>query len=91
MLGRLTSRAPSVRPMPGNGTVLIEALALAAIGLLPGLGLVNLMAGAMETSAPSAGLVAQIVAVVFAAAAFGSLYPAWRAANVDRLVALRYE
>ncbi len=86
-----TLRALGARRRLIVGTVVAEALALAAIGLLPGIALVFLMAGVMEAAPPDAGLVAQIVAVAFGAAALGGLYPAWRAANVDPLEALRYE
>jgi putative ABC transport system permease protein len=73
------------------GTVMAEALALAAIGLGPGIGLTFAMAWAMEASPPSVTMLALIAGIAFAGSALGGLYPAWRAANVDPLEALRYE
>jgi putative ABC transport system permease protein len=73
------------------GTVLAEALVLAAVGLGPGIGLTFAMAWAMDASPPTASMLGLIAGIAFVAATLGGLYPAWRAANVDPLEALRYE
>jgi putative ABC transport system permease protein len=49
------------------------------------------MATVMNTILPSPAQFAQIVLLAVVAGALGGLYPAWRAARVNPLEALRYE
>jgi len=73
------------------GMVFAEALLLALIGGLPSIGLVLLMSRWMNTSLPSATQLLQIVGFTAGAAVLAASYPAWRAARVEPMEALRYE
>ena len=73
------------------GTVLFEALALALVGGVPALGLVFLMTRVMETTSPDIAQLSQIVVLAALSAILGGAFPAWRAARVEPLEALRYE
>jgi len=86
-----TLRALGARQRVVVGTVLIEALVLALIGVPPAMGLVYLMSRAMETTPPDVLKLAQITLFTVVAAMVGAAYPAWRAAGVEPLEALRYE
>jgi len=86
-----TLRALGARQRIVVSTVLIEALILALIGVPPAMGLVYLMSKAMETTPPDAVKLVLIVLFTVVAAMVGAAYPAWRAARVEPLEALRYE
>ena len=86
-----TLRALGARQRVVVGTVLIEALILALLGVPPAMGLVYLMSKAMETTPPDVLKLVQIVLFTVVAAMVGAAYPAWRAARVEPLEALRYE
>jgi putative ABC transport system permease protein len=86
-----TLRALGARQRVVVGTVLIEALVLASIGIPPAMGLICLMSKAMETTPPDLFKLVQIVLFTAIAAMVGAAYPAWRAARVEPLEALRYE
>ena len=86
-----TLRALGARRRMVVGTVLIEALILALIGVPPAMGLVFLMSKAMETTPPDTFKLVQTIVFTVVAAMVGAAYPAWRAARVEPLEALRYE
>jgi putative ABC transport system permease protein len=86
-----TLRALGARRRVVVGTVLIEALMLALIGVPPAMGLVYLMSRAMETTPPDTLKLVQIVLFTIVAAMVGAAFPSWRAARVEPLEALRYE
>lgn len=80
--------------------ILRESLFLSAvsglIGILLGVGLCELLAlepsmGFMLKASYSVGLLAQGMGLALILGAFGALYPAWRAANLSPIEALRYE
>ncbi|MCJ7533698.1 MAG: ABC transporter permease [Anaerolineales bacterium] len=86
-----TLRALGARRRMIIGTVLFEALALALVGGVPALGLVFLMTRVMETTSPDIAQLSQIVVLAALSAILGGAFPAWRAARVEPLEALRYE
>jgi ABC-type lipoprotein release transport system permease subunit len=80
--------------------VLKESLALSLIGVVIGVVLAWLMGLAMQQIPMwggwlaviiSPGLLAQTLAIALVLGAVGGLYPAWRAANLSPVEALRYE
>jgi len=72
-------------------TIFAEIVILTLIGGIPGALLTLPMAALMNTILPGPVQLAQIVLLAVWAGALGGLYPAWRAARVDPLQALRYE
>jgi putative ABC transport system permease protein len=72
-------------------TVFAEIVILTLVGGIPGAILTLPMATVMNTILPSPAQFAQIVLLAVVAGALGGLYPAWRAARVNPLEALRYE
>ena len=72
-------------------TVMAEVLFLVLIGGIPGALLSVPMASVMETSLPTPGQLTQIMLFAVVAGMVGGLYPAWRAARVAPIKALRYE
>jgi putative ABC transport system permease protein len=86
-----TLRALGARRQLIIGTVFFEALALALVGGVPALGLVFLMTRVMETTSPDIAQLSQIVVLAALSAILGGAFPAWRAARVEPLEALRYE
>jgi putative ABC transport system permease protein len=72
-------------------TMLAEILMLSLLGGIPGTLLSAPMAIVMETTLPTARQLAQIVLFAVVAGILGGLYPAWRAARVVPMEALRYE
>ena len=73
------------------GTILAEILLLSLMGGIPGALLSMPMAALMRTRLPTPVQLTQIVLFAVVAGALGGLYPAWRAARVDPMEALRYE
>jgi len=71
--------------------VFAEIVMLTVVGGIPGAILTLPMATMMNTILPSPAQLAQIVLLAIVAGALGGLYPAWRAARVNPLEALRYE
>ncbi len=80
--------------------VLVEALALsglsAVIGIVIGVGLnwlftLTPMMGEFMTPVYSGGLFLRVILLALTLGALGGLYPAWRAANLQPIEALRYE
>lgn len=72
-------------------TIFAEIVILTLIGGIPGALLTLPMAALMNTILPGPVQLAQIVLLAVLAGALGGLYPAWRAARVNPLEALRYE
>lgn len=82
------------------GMVLIEALALSVLSGVLGIGIgaaLNYLLvleptmGYYLTPLYSPGLIAEVLALAAALGAIGGVYPAWRAANLRPIEALRYE
>lgn len=86
-----TLRALGSRRRLIMGMVFSEALFLALIGGLPSIGFVLMMSRWMSTSPPTMMQLLQVVGVAIIAAMVAGFYPAWRAAQVSPVEALRYE
>ncbi|HEU5098190.1 MAG TPA: FtsX-like permease family protein, partial [Roseiflexaceae bacterium] len=80
--------------------VLVESLALSGLSGLAGIGIglgLNALVGIEPTygrllpTSYTAANIAEIIALVLGLGALGGLYPAWRAANLRPVEALRYE
>jgi ABC-type antimicrobial peptide transport system permease subunit len=74
----------------------VLSLLSAVAGIATGVGLGMLIAlepsmGSMLTALYTPGLFAQVLALALALGAVGALYPAWRAASLSPIEALRYE
>ena len=95
-----TLRALGWRRRRVVGMIVSESLALAFLsgiaGILLGVGLGNLIAmeptmGAWLKGEYSLRLFAQAIGIALVLGGIGALYPAWRAANLSPIEALRYE
>jgi ABC-type antimicrobial peptide transport system permease subunit len=95
-----TLRALGWRRRKVLGMVIKESLALGLIGVVIGVVLAWLLGLAMQQIPVwgawlaviiSPGLLAQTLAIAILLGAVGGLYPAWRAANLSPVEALRYE
>jgi len=95
-----TLRALGWRRRQVLGMVIKESLALGLIGVVIGVVLAWLLGLAMQQIPMwgawlaviiSPGLLAQALIIAVTLGAAGGLYPAWRAANLSPVEALRYE
>jgi ABC-type antimicrobial peptide transport system permease subunit len=95
-----TLRALGWRRRKVLGMVIKESLALGLIGVVMGVVLAWLLGLAMQqipmwgtwlSVVLTPGLLAQALIIAVALGAVGGLYPAWRAANLSPVEALRYE
>jgi len=93
-------RALGWRRRPVMGMVCVESLALslvsAAVGIGLGMGLAELIwqepsIGTFLTPVYSPKLFLQVLGLALTLGGLGGLYPAWRAANLRPIEALRYE
>jgi len=80
--------------------ILKESLTVSLIGVVVGIGLAMALSpllksipmyGSMTAVVVSPGLLTRVLIVAVGLGAVGGLYPAWRAANLSPVEALRYE
>jgi putative ABC transport system permease protein len=86
-----TLRAMGAKKRTILATIFGEILILSLVGGVPGVLLTIPMARLMEAEVPTPGQLLQVLLWAVIAGSLAGLYPAWRAARVDPLEALRYE